>query len=317
MKKIIPSRFALIALFFCILTSSVTAGKYTGLTATSSSGTASAAVDNDMGTRWESAFSDPQWIVIDLGSVKNINVIKIYWEGANAKDYSLSFSEDGIDFSGNLNYTNMASEPRTDIVNGLNIDCRYIKMNGTARNLTYGYSIWELRAFGKILNANEPYQIEILSPKTNIEPKELIQFTANVRDKNGIKISNPDLNWSVTGLGSINATGTFSSLFAGKSLVTVSSKLASESIEILVAEKTNETQQLESASPYKIFRVGNTIKVEGNNINCIYLYDVFGRKLYEEKNTGNSNMEISIPKTNSVLILKIQSQTKIDSYKIM
>lgn len=287
-----------------------------GKTVTASSGTATAAVDGSTGTRWESNFVDgPEWLMVDLGDAYQLTDAEIVWEAASANNYEIQLSKDAINWT-TLKTATALTGARTDTwrISGIG---RYLRVWCTKRATVYGYSIWELRAFGKILNANEPYQIEILSPKTNIEPKELIQFTANVRDKNGIKISNPDLNWSVTGLGSINATGTFSSLFAGKSLVTVSSKLASESIEILVAEKTNETQQLESALPYKIFRVGNTIKVEGNNINCIYLYDVFGRKLYEEKNTGNSSMEISIPKTNSVLIIKIQSQTKIDSYKIM
>lgn len=234
MKKIIPSRFALIALFFCILTSSVTAGKYTGLTATSSSGTASAAVDNDMGTRWESAFSDPQWIVIDLGSVKNVNVIKIYWEGANAKDYSLSFSEDGIDFSGNLNYTNMASEPRTDIVNGLNIDCRYIKMNGTARNLTYGYSIWEFEVYP---NETPVLTSLIVSPQTTFTSSGVSkQFSVSGLDQfgNAITLTNTT-DWSVDNANAtIDSDGLFSSTTKGSYTVTATNSGISKSTTIEV-----------------------------------------------------------------------------------
>lgn len=245
MKKISPSRFALIALFFCILTSSVTAGKYTGLTATSSSGTASAAVDNDMGTRWESAFSDPQWIVIDLGSVKNINVIKIYWEGANAKDYSLSFSEDGIDFSGNLNYTNMASEPRTDIVNGLNIDCRYIKMNGTARNLTYGYSIWEFEVYP---NETPVLTSLIVSPQTTFTSSGVSkQFSVSGLDQfgNAITLTNTT-DWSVDNANAtIDSDGLFSSTTKGNYTVTATNSGISKSTTIEVyPSNTNLTNEV-------------------------------------------------------------------------
>ena len=124
--------------------------KYTGLTATSSTGDAAMAVDNNPGTRWESAFEDPQWLVVDLGETKNVGVIKIIWEGANAKDYTISFSTNGLDFSGVMTFTDKPAGGRTDVIDGLNVNCRYIKMNGTARNLTYGYSIWSLKSIRRL-----------------------------------------------------------------------------------------------------------------------------------------------------------------------
>ena len=36
---------------------------------------ASNAVDGDPGTRWSSAFSDPQWIAVDLGSAAEITQV--------------------------------------------------------------------------------------------------------------------------------------------------------------------------------------------------------------------------------------------------
>jgi hypothetical protein len=43
-----------------------------------------AAVDGNTGTRWESAFSDPQWIYVDLGSSIPFTTVTIVWEAANA-----------------------------------------------------------------------------------------------------------------------------------------------------------------------------------------------------------------------------------------
>mgnify|MGYP003601991277 FL=1 len=126
--------------------------KFTGLTATASSGTATAAVDGNQGTRWESEHGvDPQWIIADLGELKTVGALKIYWEGANAKDYSISFSANGTDFTGELFYTGKAAGARTDVVDNLNVNCRYIKINGTARNLTYGYSIWEFEIYPPVV----------------------------------------------------------------------------------------------------------------------------------------------------------------------
>ncbi|WP_161790156.1 discoidin domain-containing protein, partial [Streptacidiphilus carbonis] len=45
---------------------------------------ASAAVDGDTGTRWSSAFSDPQWIQVDLGAESSLSQVVLQWEAAYA-----------------------------------------------------------------------------------------------------------------------------------------------------------------------------------------------------------------------------------------
>src|SRR5882724_11559464 len=40
---------------------------------------ASAAVDGDTGTRWSSAFSDPQWLQVDLGAPATITSVTLTW----------------------------------------------------------------------------------------------------------------------------------------------------------------------------------------------------------------------------------------------
>src|SRR5690606_13102605 len=53
---------------------------------------ASAAVDGDSGTRWSSAFSDPQWIRVDLGTVATIDQVVLIWEAAYASAFQLQTS---------------------------------------------------------------------------------------------------------------------------------------------------------------------------------------------------------------------------------
>src|ERR1700755_1246830 len=40
---------------------------------------ASAAVDGNPGTRWSSAFSDPQWLQVDLGSRATLSQVVLTW----------------------------------------------------------------------------------------------------------------------------------------------------------------------------------------------------------------------------------------------
>lgn len=196
------------------------AQKFSGLTANALTGTAAAAVDNNMGTRWESAFEDPQWITIDLGEEKTVGAIKIYWEGANAKNYSISFSSNGTDFNGELSYTDKAAGSRTDIIDNLNINCRYIKMNGTARNLTYGYSIWEFEVYPPV--APVLTSLSITPAKSSIKLGETKQLTVTGLDQ----LENPfeltaATNWSVDGTGAtVDANGLFSSTQKGLFTVT-------------------------------------------------------------------------------------------------
>ncbi len=121
------------------------------LVSSASSGNSASAFDNNTGSRWESTHGvDPQWIQVDLGASKFVNRVNISWEAANAKDYSVRISND-VNFGTYttlISKTNMASGARTDDLTGLSGSGRYVRVHGTARNLTYGYSIWEMNVYG-------------------------------------------------------------------------------------------------------------------------------------------------------------------------
>ena len=50
---------------------------------------ASNAVDGNTGTRWSSAFSDPQWLQVDLGTSQTICQVTLNWEAAYAKSFQI------------------------------------------------------------------------------------------------------------------------------------------------------------------------------------------------------------------------------------
>src|SRR4051794_27161818 len=69
-------------------------GRPATASSTENSGTpASAAVDgDDTATRWSSAFSDPQWLQIDLGATATISQVVLRWETAYGTAFQLQTS---------------------------------------------------------------------------------------------------------------------------------------------------------------------------------------------------------------------------------
>ena len=57
------------------------------------------AVDGNAGTRWSSAFSDPQWIYADLQGTYNITEVKLNWESAYGKSYQVQVSTNATNWS--------------------------------------------------------------------------------------------------------------------------------------------------------------------------------------------------------------------------
>ncbi|MFE4453685.1 discoidin domain-containing protein [Streptomyces sp. NPDC056796] len=123
-----------------------------GKTVTSSSqendGTpASAAVDGNNGTRWSSAFSDPQWIKVDLGAAASVSQIVLRWEAAYSTAYRVEFSTDNTNWSTAYSTTTGPGGNETLTVSGT---ARYVRLTGTARATGYGHSLWEFQVFGTV-----------------------------------------------------------------------------------------------------------------------------------------------------------------------
>ncbi|OLE23871.1 MAG: hypothetical protein AUG44_20910 [Actinobacteria bacterium 13_1_20CM_3_71_11] len=103
------------------------------------------AVDGNLTTRWSSAFSDPQWMQVDLGSVQPITRVKLSWEAAYASSYSIQVSNDGGTWT-DAYHTDAGAGGVED--RGVKATARYVRMYGTRRATPYGYSLWEFQVYG-------------------------------------------------------------------------------------------------------------------------------------------------------------------------
>ena len=123
-----------------------------GKTATASSTESAAypasdAVDGNTGTRWSSAFSDPQWLEVNLGSSASITQVVLQWETAYATAFQIQTSSDGTNWTTIYSTTTGTGGTQTLNVTGTG---RYVRMYGTARATAYGYSLWEFQVYGSL-----------------------------------------------------------------------------------------------------------------------------------------------------------------------
>jgi hypothetical protein len=104
------------------------------------------AVDGDPNTRWSSDFSDPQWIVIDLGTSCLVEKIELLWEVAYAQSYAIDYSNDNYFWSTIAKITN--GDGGVDTIN-CNVTSRYIRIYCTRRATSWGVSLYEVRVNGR------------------------------------------------------------------------------------------------------------------------------------------------------------------------
>jgi beta-glucanase (GH16 family) len=129
-------------------------GKPTTASSTENAGTpASAATDGNTGTRWSSAFSDPQWVRVDLGATHAISKVALNWEAAYAKAFQIQTSNDGTNWTTVYSTTTGTGGNQTLTVSGSG---RYVRMNGTQRATQYGYSLWEFLVSGSCRGGGPP-----------------------------------------------------------------------------------------------------------------------------------------------------------------
>lgn len=108
--------------------------------------TADKAVDADKSTRWSSAYSDSEWVTVDLGKQYPVSKVILNWEYAYAKAYTIQTSTDGTNWTDVYNTTSGNGD--IDDISFNTVTARYVRMQGIQRATKYGYSIYEFEVYG-------------------------------------------------------------------------------------------------------------------------------------------------------------------------
>ena len=98
-------------------------------------------------TRWGSAFTNNEWIYVDLGSTTTISRVVLNWEAAYGSGYQIQVSDNATTWTTIFTTTtgNGAIDDLTVSGSG-----RYVRMLGTARATQWGYSLFEFQVFGTV-----------------------------------------------------------------------------------------------------------------------------------------------------------------------
>lgn len=104
------------------------------------------AVDGDSDTRWESEWSDPQWVAVDLGKPTLIDRVSLSWETACARSYQIQTSSDGKGWT--AVYSTDISKGGLENDRFKPVRARWVRMYGIERATQWGYSLYSFDVFG-------------------------------------------------------------------------------------------------------------------------------------------------------------------------
>lgn len=105
------------------------------------------AVDGDPATYWSSAFQDDAWLAVDLGAEKKISRVRIQWEAAFAKAFSLQVSADGKTWTDV--YKTDDGKGGISEIRFAPVEARHVRLVCTKRGTQYGNGVYEMGVFEK------------------------------------------------------------------------------------------------------------------------------------------------------------------------
>ncbi len=168
---------------------------------------ASEAFDGNLNTRWGSAYSDPQWIYVDLGATFSVSKVVLDWEAAYATAYQIQVSTNASNWT--TVYSTTSGMGGDETINFTPANARYVRMYGTARATTFGYSLWEFQVYGSSVSFYQDtlYGGAVSKPLAAGNYTEAQLGALNVPNHWASSAAIPD-GWTVTMYSADNFTGT-------------------------------------------------------------------------------------------------------------
>jgi hypothetical protein len=178
---------------------------------------ASDATDGNPSTRWSSAFSDPQWLEVDLGSVQTICQVALHWEAAYATAFQIQVSNDNSTWTTIYSTTTGTGGTQTLNVSGSG---RYIRLYGTARATPYGYSLFEFQVFGPASSSGNT--VTVTNPGSQ---SSTVSTVASLQISASDSASGQTLNYTAAGLPAGLSINSSSGLISGTPTATGTSNV--------------------------------------------------------------------------------------------
>lgn len=147
------------------------------MSATASSGNGSLAIDGDYGSRWTSdgtveGVAKAEDVTIDMGALYSLTAIEVRWEGACAAEYDVEVSIDGSTWRslGGENRGNGIAPHFYRVAETIDESVQYIRINCAVPATGYGYSIYEVTAYGE---DSEAPSVVSIAANSDIEPENI------------------------------------------------------------------------------------------------------------------------------------------------
>src|SRR5450756_1764045 len=104
----------------------ISQGKPTTASSIENAGTPAAnATDGNTGTRWASAFSNPQWLQVDLGATASVTGVTLIWEAAYGRSFQIQTSPNATTWTSIYSTTTGTGGVQTLNITGTG---RYVRM---------------------------------------------------------------------------------------------------------------------------------------------------------------------------------------------
>ena len=121
--------------------------------------------DGDPNTRWSSAYTNNQWISVDLQELVDIREVVLKWETAHASKYRVEGSQDGFRWS-TLNQVDNGNGGIDTVKTTASNATRYVRIFGETKFGEWGISLYEVEVYGSSSPFNQA-EITINSPLQN------------------------------------------------------------------------------------------------------------------------------------------------------
>lgn len=150
------------------------------------------AIDGSVTSRWGSAFSDPQWITIELDTIYTIGKVVLKWESSYARQYSIQTAIDTASWQ--TVYTETKGNGGADTIVFTPVDAKYVRMYGTQRRTGYGYSLYEFEIYRPSVTGVEtpkacPSKFKLMQNYPNpFNPKTVISFSVGTYNYTSLRV---------------------------------------------------------------------------------------------------------------------------------